>query len=718
MSKLIMGVYHGGPSDDIPCCISVDVFDDIVIAGTTTSTSGLPTTRPNLDAISGFFIANGRKTTYSYQVPSGKYNMGESDGFLAVYSSSGLLRAARYYGGDRFDTITAMTTDKQGRIIFAGTTSSPTLITVPIVFNGWPGRVPYLRTYAGGTLDGFIVKINRTLQLTQEDADGNFVTYFGGNGVDRLNTMVLGRDQDIYFAGSTTSNGFYRSSSIQSAVADKSDGYVSWLSSDGTALKGFTYWGGSDDDEVLAVRADPSSQTVVFGGRTYSADLPIVGTGSASEVGGGRDGFIVALDFQRARFSTRVSGEGNDDVVAFANATFSDALFALNTTSTDLFLSDSAVIQRQSAAGGYLGRYSLGEVTLNTPTDGEVLCAGSVVTVSWQPLGLPDTVRYFLEYRAEGGDGWTTIARSLRAKSYTWKIPVTIQPGRYEVRVTTQYGHVSKTQRPVTIDVAAAASVISTPLRDCEGATVRMVAKPANVMATFQWRRNGIPLTGATDSVYVVKSLSAGNVGSYDCVVSSKCSQSDTSKPLIVEVTLRPVIKSQPFSTTVVSGEQIRLGVVVDGAGMSYQWFKDSLKLPGATSDLFTINRSTMADSGRYWCMVTNVCGATISDTALVRVRNSTSVGQLDQSMISVQLISPHPAGEELYLSCSVPSESFIVRLSNLSGRHLMEPLRVSCQPGVRQFVSIPVGHLGAGLVIVTVQSQQHVLSVPAVILH
>ncbi len=718
LMKIITGVYHGGPGDDVPCCISVDVFDDIVIAGTTTSTSGLPTTRPNLDAISGFFIANGRKTTYSYQVPSGKYNMGESDGFLAVYSSSGLLRAARYYGGDKYDTITAMTTDKQGRIIFAGTTSSPTLITVPIVFNGWPGRVPYQRNYAGGALDGFIVKINRALQLTQEDVDGNFVSYFGGTGVDRLNALVLGRDQDIYFAGNTTSNGFYRSSSIQSAVVDKTDGYVSWLSSDGTLMKGFTYWGGSEDDEVLAVHADPASTLVLFGGRTYSEDFPVVGTGSKSDIGGWSDGFIAALDFQRSRFSTRIPGNNKDEVVAFGTARYGDALFALNSASTNLFVADSAIIRDQNGATGYLGRYSLGEVTLNTPNEGEIVCAGSTSSVSWKTLGLSDTVRYSLEYRSVGGDEWTTIIRGLRAKMYAWKVPLAIQPGRYEVRVTSQFGHISKTGIPVTIDVKPAVSIRTSSLRDCEGAPVRMVATAANVVAGFQWRRNGTPLISATDSVYVVNSLNAGNVGTYDCVVSGVCSASDTSKPLVVDVTLRPVIKSQPLSMTVNSGVPILLGVVVDGAGMSYQWFKDGITLPGATSELYSVQRSTMADSGRYWCMVTNICGVTKSDTAIIRVRLGTWVNENDSTAIGIRVITQQPANEVLQLECYVPCGLLTVYLTDLTGRVVLQPFTVEFSPGERQQVTIPVAHLASGVLIVTVQSEAGAISVPALILH
>ncbi|MBU3678663.1 MAG: hypothetical protein FGM32_03535 [Candidatus Kapabacteria bacterium] len=716
MSKLEMGTYHGGTSDDIPCCISADIFDEIVIAGTTTSYTGMPTTKSTLEAISGTYESGGRTLGYSFQVSSGRQSGGKSDGFIAIYTTMGQLRAARYYGDEGNDTITAMTTDKRGRIVFAGTTTSQTLTTVPIVFSGWPGRVPLVRSYAGGASDGFLVKMNRNLKLTQTDNDGNFVTYFGGNGIDRITAIDLGVKEDIFFVGSTTSNGFYRSSSIQSSVADKGDAYVGWLRTDGTTLDGFTYWGGSADDEALAVQADTMAVRVLFGGRTYSEDFPTIGAGSVAGINGEYDGFITALDFKRARFSTLVSGIGNDEVVAFTQAKNCDAVFALNTTSDDLPVTDSAVMRMQIGAGSYLSRYSLGEITLSTPKDGDFVCAGSVVNISWQTSGLSDTVRYFLEYRKVGASNWTTIAKSLRSKSTTWTVPRAIVPGAYEVRVTSQFGHASKTTNPITIDVNPAVSLRSSPPRDCEGASVRMVAIPANVVATFQWRRDGVNLSGSTDSVYVITSLDAGNVGQYDCVVGGLCSQSDTSKPLEVGVTLRPVIRSQPMSISVNVGERIRLGVAVDGAGMSYQWFRDSVKLKNAVNSEYIVDKATAADSGRYWCSVSNVCGTSVSDTAIVDVRVGTSVFEQRFDSVALRLLSPQPVSDELLIECRVPAETLSVCLTDLRGRQLIEPKGVTNLPGDMQTLSFPVSHVEPGLIFVILRSRERAFSLPVLI--
>lgn len=716
MSKLEMGAYYGSISDDIPCCISVDVFDDIVIAGTTTSLTGLPTTKPTNEVISGTYESGGRTLGYSFQVPSGKYSGGKSDGFIAIYSNEGQLKAARYYGAEGDDTITAMTTDKRGRIVFAGTTSSQTLTTVPIVFSGWPGRVPLLRNFAGGSSDGFIVKMNRNLKLTQIESDGNFATYFGGTGTDLITAIDIGLKEDIFFVGSTTSNGFFKSTSIQSSVTDKGDAYVGWLRTDGTVLDGFTYWGGSGDDEALAVQADTTSVRIVFGGRTNSNDFPTVGSGSIPGNKGEYDGFIAGLDFKRARYSVRVSGSGDDEIAAFTDAKYSDAAFALNTTSADLPVSDSALMRSQTGAGCYLTRYALGEVILSTPKDGDFVCAGSAVNISWQTAGLADTVRYFVEYRKNGASGWITIAKSIRSKSTTWTVPRAIVPGAYEVRVTTQFGHSSKTSDPITIDINPAVTLRSSPPRDCEGASVRMLAIPANVLATFQWRRNGVNISGATDSAYVITALDAGNVGLYDCVVGGRCSQSDTSSPLEVGVTLRPVIRSQPSSVTVNPGERIRLGVSVDGAGMSYQWYRDSLKIKNATNSEYVIDKASMADSGRYWCSIANVCGSTISNIAVVSIRLGTSVIDQRTEPTFLRLLSSQPVSDELLLECRAPAGSFSLGLNDLMGRQLMNPPAAVNALGEVQTLSVPVSHIEPGLMFIVLQSRDKVLSVPVLL--
>lgn len=715
LSVFKLGFYHGGPGDDVPCCITADGSGEIVIAGTTSSTSGLPTTRPNKDYVY-FPSPVGWGDNDTVQVPSGKYNSGLTDGFIGIYSSTGSIRAARYYGSFGADTITAMVTDPRGMICFAGTTTSENLQSVPIAFRRWGGRLPLRPGYQGGNSDGFVVKINRQLQLVQDEND-NFVTYFGGDGTDRILGMTIDPSGSLYIVGSTTSDAVSTPGAIQEYRAGKVDGIAAGLRMDGSKLIGCTYWGGSGTDEILCVSVDTVSSQIDIGGRTYSVDFPSLGFGSVMEQMGGSDGFIASIGFQQARYSSLVPGTKDEAVVSIANWKSRDALFAVNTTSDDLPVTDSAVSGFHAGVDGYCGLFSPGQILLSSPKDGDILCTGSQTTFSWKPLGMPDSTKILLEYRALGSDNWTSIAALSRRLSYQWTVPKSVVSGRYEVRLSTQFGHASLLQRPITIEAAPGVLIRSTPTTECEGATIRMFAVTQTAQPVFQWRHNGVNLTGEIDSVMLIKDLALEDAGTYDCVVSDFCSRSKTSDPLTVIVARKPLIRSQPESCIVSVGAQIRLEVKVDGAGVSYQWFKDTVILAQATSPQFLVNKAIESDAGSYWCAATNACGMTVSDTVTVQVQSGTSVRENLDSAFDVSVLSKQPVSDLLLLECRTSAEGWTVCITDLRGRPLMTPQSFQRGSGASSLITIPIGHLEQGVVFVTVQSMAGVVSLPVLIL-
>jgi hypothetical protein len=57
----------------------------------------------------------------------------------------------------------------------------------------------------------------------------------------------------------------------------------------------------------------------------------------------------------------------------------------------------------------------------------------------------------------------------------------------------------------------------------CPGSTVRFFPGYRGAPTSYQWRKNGQPISGATSSVYTINSASASDTGSYDVFVSSAC---------------------------------------------------------------------------------------------------------------------------------------------------------------------------------------------------
>lgn len=83
----------------------------------------------------------------------------------------------------------------------------------------------------------------------------------------------------------------------------------------------------------------------------------------------------------------------------------------------------------------------------------------------------------------------------------------------------------------------------------------------------------------------------------------------------------RPSIVTQPRAQSVTAGDYASFNVELRGSGsMSYQWQRDSVNIPGATSSTYMF-RTTLADNGsRFRVLVQNSAGSVSSEQALLSV--------------------------------------------------------------------------------------------------
>jgi hypothetical protein len=66
--------------------------------------------------------------------------------------------------------------------------------------------------------------------------------------------------------------------------------------------------------------------------------------------------------------------------------------------------------------------------------------------------------------------------------------------------------------------------------------------------------------------------------------------------------------------------------VTATGDGtLSYQWYKDSTAISGATSASYTISSASSSDAGTYYVIVTNSGGSTTSSSATLTVGTTTT---------------------------------------------------------------------------------------------
>jgi hypothetical protein len=135
-------------------------------------------------------------------------------------------------------------------------------------------------------------------------------TYLSGDSEQSVVDIAPGPGGVTYVAGHTLSIGFPVTPGAYSpSWFGLSDGFVSCLSSDGSALVWSTFLGGTLDDRVLALAVDASG-AVVVAGDTDSSDFPATAGAFDTSYGGGRDLFVtrIAANGATLDWSTFVGG--------------------------------------------------------------------------------------------------------------------------------------------------------------------------------------------------------------------------------------------------------------------------------------------------------------------------------------------------------------------------------------------------------------------------
>lgn len=132
---------------------------------------------------------------------------------------------------------------------------------------------------------------------------------------------------------------------------------------------------------------------------------------------------------------------------------------------------------------------------------------------------------------------------------------------------------------------------------------------------TFVWKRNGSiitdggRITGATSKALTISDLQEGDAGTFQVVVSNQAgSASSTGATLTVLVP--PSIQTNPVSTTVSIGEEVKFEVAANGTGpLTYQWFFNDQVIMGANHSTFTIPNVNEQNVGQYYIKIINTAG-------------------------------------------------------------------------------------------------------------
>jgi hypothetical protein len=129
----------------------------------------------------------------------------------------------------------------------------------------------------------------------------------------------------------------------------------------------------------------------------------------------------------------------------------------------------------------------------------------------------------------------------------------------------------------------------------------------------YQWYKDGTLVGGATNATLALTGITLADAGTYQAVATNS-EGSATSSGAILTVVPLPKITTQPLSHAVFSGGAATFVVVADSTpGLTYQWQRNGVNIPGATSATLSLTNIQVSDAGSYALVATNAGGSSTS---------------------------------------------------------------------------------------------------------
>ena len=144
-----------------------------------------------------------------------------------------------------------------------------------------------------------------------------------------------------------------------------------------------------------------------------------------------------------------------------------------------------------------------------------------------------------------------------------------------------------------------------------EGTSVNLSVGANGSSLSYQWRKGGSNIFGATSSSLNIPSAVVSDSGSYDCVVTNPWG-TVTSNPATVTIDSEPFITGGTITGgpyTLNTGDVVNFTATATGSNLTYAWFKDGSPT-GHTGSSIPAFLATVGDSGTYKVVVSNAWGS------------------------------------------------------------------------------------------------------------
>ncbi|HTC64554.1 MAG TPA: immunoglobulin domain-containing protein [Candidatus Saccharimonadales bacterium] len=277
--------------------------------------------------------------------------------------------------------------------------------------------------------------------------------------------------------------------------------------------------------------------------------------------------------------------------------------------------------------------------TISSQPTSQSVTAGQSATFSVAATG---TAALTYQWKKGG-----TAISGATAASYTTSATTSADNGaKFTVTVTNGFGNVTSNAATLTVTAAGVApSITSQPASKTvavgQTATFTVTATGTGTL-TYQWKKNGAAVSGATSSAYTTPATVSSDNGAVFTVTVTGTSGNVTSSGATLTVNAPPSITAQPASKSVLTGQTATFSVTATGtATLTYQWNKRGVAISGATAASYTTPATTSADNGaQFTVTVTNAAGNVTSNTATLTVTAATSILNASQSSLSFSSVN------------------------------------------------------------------------------
>lgn len=180
---------------------------------------------------------------------------------------------------------------------------------------------------------------------------------------------------------------------------------------------------------------------------------------------------------------------------------------------------------------------------------------------------------------------------------------------------------------------------LATPgaVQACLGSPVTLRVRVEAASPTYEWRKNGAAITGATSAQYRIAAVTANDTASYSVKVTdaSGCAPVISASIPLSVVSAAPAITNQSQDRDMCDGDDVTLSVSASGSNLLYQWRHDGVDIPGAKSSTLSLPDFTDEDVGVYEAQVENACGVTLSAPIALSISSPITI---DESPADVAL--------------------------------------------------------------------------------